>query len=238
MNWSTVASLATAAGTLVLAVATFSAVRSSTQSARIAERALLIRTRPLLMTSRLDDPPVKFRWMDDHWVKLDGSRAHAAVDNGVVYLAVSVRNVASGVAVLQGWYPHPEQSLSDTPFPALEDFRRQSRDLYIAAGDVGFWQGALREPDDPVRLAMVEVVESAPDLHHRCALQRSRRRSARHDPLPRVARRRRRVDRCGGSAVQRRPRRPQVRIDAASGQIRSMMVTLAWPPPSHMTWRP
>ena len=158
-DWTTVASLATAAGTMVLAVATFSAVRSSTQSARIAERALLIRTRPLLMTSRLDDPPVKLRWMDDHWVKLEGSRAHAAVDNGVVYLALSVRNVASGVAVLQGWFPHPEQSLSDTPFPAVEDFRRQSRDLFIAAGDVGFWQGALREPDDPVRLAMVEVVE-------------------------------------------------------------------------------
>ena len=116
-NWSTVASLATAAGTMVLAVATFSAVRSSTASARVAERALQIRTRPLLMTSRLDDPAVKLRWMDDHWVKLEGSRAHAAVDDGIVYLAVSVRNVASGVAVLQGWYPHAEQSLSDVPFP-------------------------------------------------------------------------------------------------------------------------
>ncbi len=158
-DWATVASLATAAGTMVLAVATFSAVRSSTASARVAERALQIRTRPLLMTSRLDDPPVKLRWMDDHWVKLEGSRAHAAVEDGVVYLAVSVRNVASGVAVLQGWYPHPEQSLSDVPFPAPEDFRRQSRDLYIAAGDVGFWQGALREPDDPQRLAMAEAVE-------------------------------------------------------------------------------
>ena len=106
-------------GTLVLAVATFSVgALVAAASARVAERALQIRTRPLLMTSRLDDPPVKFRWMDDHWVKLDGSRAHAAVDDGVVYLAVSVRNVAGGVAVLQGWYPHPEQSLSDVPFPA------------------------------------------------------------------------------------------------------------------------
>jgi hypothetical protein len=157
---ATAASLATAGATLVLAAATFSSVRSSSRSARIAEAALLIRTRPLLMTSRLDDPAVKLRWMDDHWVKLDGSRAHATVDDGVVYLAVSVRNVAGGVAVLQGWFPHPDESLSDVAFPAPEDFRRQSRDLYIAAGDVGFWQGALREPDDPVRLAMVEVVEA------------------------------------------------------------------------------
>jgi hypothetical protein len=160
MEWSTVASLATAGATLVLAGATFASVRSSSRSARIAEAALLIRTRPLLMTSRLDDPPVKFRWMDDHWVKLAGSRAHAAVENDIVYLALSVRNVAGGVAVLQGWFPHPEQSLSDTPFPVIDDFRRQSRDLFIAAGDVGFWQGALREPDDSGRLAMAEVVEA------------------------------------------------------------------------------
>ena len=29
------------------------------------------------------------------------------------------------------------------------DFRMQSRDLYVPAGDVGFWQGALRDPADP-----------------------------------------------------------------------------------------
>ena len=25
----------------------------------------------------------------------------------------------------------------------------QTRDMYIPPGDVGFWQGALRDPDDP-----------------------------------------------------------------------------------------
>ena len=48
-DWVTIASLATAAGTLVLAVATFSSVRSSSRSARIAEQALLADQRPLLM---------------------------------------------------------------------------------------------------------------------------------------------------------------------------------------------
>lgn len=33
--------------------------------------------------------------------------------------------------------------------PDLEDFRRQQLDLYIPAGDTGFWQGRVREPEDP-----------------------------------------------------------------------------------------
>jgi hypothetical protein len=28
-------------------------------------------------------------------------------------------------------------------------FRRLTRDLYVPAGDIGFWQGAIREKDDP-----------------------------------------------------------------------------------------
>ena len=33
--------------------------------------------------------------------------------------------------------------------PPLAAFRRQQRDLYIPAGDTGFWQGAVRERSDP-----------------------------------------------------------------------------------------
>jgi hypothetical protein len=32
----------------------------------------------------------------------------------------------------------------------LEEFRRLSRDLYIAQGEVGFWQGAFRDRSDPL----------------------------------------------------------------------------------------
>ena len=39
-DWVTIASLATAGGTLVLAVATFSSVRSGNRTARAAERSL------------------------------------------------------------------------------------------------------------------------------------------------------------------------------------------------------
>ena len=33
--------------------------------------------------------------------------------------------------------------------PPLDEFRRLARDLYIPSGDVGFWQGAFREPGIP-----------------------------------------------------------------------------------------
>jgi hypothetical protein len=58
-NWATISSLATGAGTLVLAIATFWAVRSANRAARVAEQALLSNMRPLLVPSRLDDPAQK-----------------------------------------------------------------------------------------------------------------------------------------------------------------------------------
>jgi hypothetical protein len=53
-NWVTISALATAAGTLVLAVATFASVRSANRAARVAERALFAGLRPLLVPSRVD----------------------------------------------------------------------------------------------------------------------------------------------------------------------------------------
>jgi len=74
-DWATISSLATAGGTLVLAVATFSAVRSSNRSARIAEQALQEQRRPVLVHARLDDPVQKIMFGDGHWVRAEGSQA-------------------------------------------------------------------------------------------------------------------------------------------------------------------
>ncbi len=49
IDWVTVSALATAGGTLVLAVATFGSVRSANRAARAAGRSLLAGLRPLLM---------------------------------------------------------------------------------------------------------------------------------------------------------------------------------------------
>jgi hypothetical protein len=49
VDWPTIASLATAAGTLVLAVATFSSVRFGQRSTLIAERSTALAERALLL---------------------------------------------------------------------------------------------------------------------------------------------------------------------------------------------
>ena len=69
-EWSTIASLATALGTLILAVATFSAVRSSNLMAKVAQQQLLIQLRPVLSPSRREDPTLKVNFGDMKWVQI------------------------------------------------------------------------------------------------------------------------------------------------------------------------
>jgi hypothetical protein len=163
VDWATVSSLATAVGTLVLAAATFAAVRSSNRSARIAEVALQEQRRPLLAPSRLEDPEQKIMFLEGRWVSAQGGRGAVEHVDGAAYLAISLRNVGSGIAVCQGWVVRPGSSLSrNYPTHApLENFRLQSRDLYVPAGDIGMSQGALRNPDDPLCGAVVEAVETS-----------------------------------------------------------------------------
>jgi len=162
VDWTTISSLATAGGTLVLAVATFAAVRSSNRSARLAEVALQEQRRPLLAPSRLEDPKQKIMFLGGHWVSAAGGRAAVEHVDGVVYLAISVRNVGSGIAVCQGWAVRTGAgtTLSHPTHAPLEEFRLQARDLYVPAGDIGMWQGALRNPDHDVRAAVVLAIET------------------------------------------------------------------------------
>jgi hypothetical protein len=149
-DWATISSLATAGGTLVLAVATFSAVRSSSRSARIAEQALQEQRRPVLVHARLDDAPQKIMFADGHWVRVQGSQAAVDEQDDILYLVIALRNVGAGLAVLQGWYPWDTHVLGDIPHPDPDDFRRHTRDIYIAPGDIGLWQGAIRDGTDSV----------------------------------------------------------------------------------------
>jgi hypothetical protein len=63
-NWETISSLATAPGTLVLAAVTVWSLRSANRAARVAEAALIDQRRPVLVTSRLDDPKQKIMFVD------------------------------------------------------------------------------------------------------------------------------------------------------------------------------
>src|SRR4051812_21898575 len=147
-DWVTISALATGGGTLALAGATFSAVLSSNRSARIAEQALQEQRRPLLVHARLDDARQKVMFVDGRWLRTEGSQAALEQDNGTLYLAIALRNVGAGIAVLQGWYPWSELVTADVGHHPPEYFRRQVRDIYVAPGDLGMWQGALRDPDE------------------------------------------------------------------------------------------
>jgi hypothetical protein len=148
-DWVTVfSSLATAGGTLVLAAATFSSIKSANRSARLAERALLAGQRPILIPSREDDPAQRVRFGDGVILTVEGHGGKVEVVDGRVYMAIALRNGGAGVAVLHGWRAEPLERTVDATIPPLDALRRQLRDLYIPAGETGFWQGAVRDPDD------------------------------------------------------------------------------------------
>jgi hypothetical protein len=87
-------------------------------------------------------------------------------------MATNLRNAGSGIAVLRSWYLTAAwdrtnwQAQADARPPAPEEFRRQGRDLYIAPGDTGFWQAAIRDPDDPLRAELTGAL----DRHERFIL--------------------------------------------------------------------
>ncbi len=159
-NWATISSLATAGGTLVLAIATFAAVRSSNRSARLAEIALQEQRRPVFAPSRFDDPLQKVMFVERNWVHAGGGRGVAEHEDGHVYLALSLRNVGAGIGVCQGWAATASLQTTGTMHRPLDEFHTQLRDMYIPAGDIGMWQGALRDRSDPDFGAVAEAIEA------------------------------------------------------------------------------
>jgi hypothetical protein len=164
----------TSVGTLVLAGATFAAVRSSNRSARIAERALLAGLRPLLTPSRPDDPDEKVQFADGRVLDVRAGRGMLRCESGVIYLAIPLRNVGTGIALLRGYHlegESPEAVASDPQgtarhrrgdrAPELSEFAEQQRDLYVSPGSVGFWQAALRNPGDDRYEHLKDALERA-----------------------------------------------------------------------------
>ncbi|MGO9819976.1 MAG: hypothetical protein ACLPTJ_04905, partial [Solirubrobacteraceae bacterium] len=146
-DWVTISSLATAGGTLVLAIATFSSVKSANRSARVAEQSLLVGMRPVLIPSRDDDPTERLRFGDEQVLTVPGHGGALFVGDEAIYFAMALRNGGSGLAVIHGWCVGPRAPVSDRP--DLDDFRSQQIDLYIPAGDTGYWLGAMRDRSDP-----------------------------------------------------------------------------------------
>ena len=137
----------TSIGTLVLAGATFVAVRSSNRSARIAERSLLAGLRPFLAPSRPEDPSELVQFADGRVLEARAGRALVLDDGSVIYLAIPLRNFGTGFAVLRGYQTEAqtaEQVAADPRGPARHQrgdvapdpsaFATQQRDLYVPPG--------------------------------------------------------------------------------------------------------
>lgn len=146
-DWVTISSLGTAGGTLVLALATFASVRSANRSVRLTERSVLAGLRPVLAPSRPEASPERIQYGDGHWVTIPGGGGVFELVDSNVYMAMGLRNVGQGLGVIQAWHVQASTTTASVR-PEESDLRRQSRDLYIPAGDTGFWQAALRDPDD------------------------------------------------------------------------------------------
>jgi hypothetical protein len=112
---------------------------------------------PLLVPSRLDDPVEKIRFIDDHWIEVGGSQGAAEVSNNVVYLAIALRNVGQGLALLDRWNIDASGKLDGEP-EHPDAFYRLTRDLYVASGDIGYWQGTFRDESDPVFSAVASSI--------------------------------------------------------------------------------
>ena len=171
-DWVTISSLATAGGTLVLAVATFSSVRSGNRSARVAEQSLLLGTRPVLIPSREQDPVERLRFGDGAFLNVAGHGAGVEEQDGRIHMGIGLRNGGAGLAVILGWRartPAGDETRTgssaqgrqgDLTAPSLEDFRRQQLDLYIPAGETGYWQGGLYDPEEPGYRDVMDALRS------------------------------------------------------------------------------
>lgn len=60
----------------------------------------------MLVHSRSDDRGRAIGFVDGRWANIPGGGAAIEVTTDAVYLALSLRNVGAGLAVLQAWQAH------------------------------------------------------------------------------------------------------------------------------------
>ncbi len=106
--------------------------------------------RPVLVTSRLQDPVQKIRWVDDHWTAVEGAQASVELVDGQHlpgHLAAQ-RGLGAGCdfgwSVITGLATPDIAARRARAVPACRPGTSTSR-----AGDIGFWQAAIRERERP-----------------------------------------------------------------------------------------
>jgi hypothetical protein len=172
-DWVTLADIGTAVGTLVLAGATFVAVRASVRTAAIAERTLLAGQRPVLAPAGPDDPAADVQFADGLVFPVGNGQPLVRHDTATIYLAIPLRNVGAGLAMLRGYHLQGEPAahvaqdtrglarhLRGDPPPQPRTFSPQQRDLLISTSRTGFWQAALRDPETVLYKEMAQAIDT------------------------------------------------------------------------------
>lgn len=146
--------MVTAAGTVILAIVTYLAVRGGDRTAQAAHRtadaaqlALDLQTRVLLVPARRDDPAQHVVFHDGHYLRPDVAGGMAVVeDTGEqIYMGIALRNVGLGLALLYGWNLSPGLLTPETPPEDFKMFTPMVRALHVPPGEVGYWQARARE---------------------------------------------------------------------------------------------
>lgn len=92
---------------------------------------------------------------------MPGGHAMVQERDGHLLLGAALRNVGNGLAVLHGWHIVVGRILGDIPHADLDDFRTLTRDLFVPAGTTGFWQGTIRDADDPQFEELRDALEAS-----------------------------------------------------------------------------
>jgi len=104
--------------------------------------------RPVLIPSREEDSEAHVGFGDGFSMTVAGHGGACEVGERAIYLALGLRNGGAGLAVIHGWRASvaSREEVGDRPDP--DEFQAQQLDLYIPAGETGYWLGAMRDPDD------------------------------------------------------------------------------------------
>jgi hypothetical protein len=138
--------IVTAVSTTILAVATFWAVQASKVTAEAAQRTIGLGTRCLLVPTRPGDPDqsVVFHGRAEPRIIVPPASAVVRKQGDEMRLAIALRNVGPGLALLYGWSWSAGLGRPEVPPAGFEEFDTQARGLYVAPGDTGFWQARAR----------------------------------------------------------------------------------------------
>jgi hypothetical protein len=147
VDWVTVSKLAAAAATVGLALATFASVRSANRAARVVERSLRVGPPAVVLPTRPDDPQQTIAFADGRRLTVPGGGAVIELTDDAIQIAMAIRNVGGGLAILRGWFLQPKRAQDE--HTEVEEFNRLACDVYLSGSETVVWQSRVKASASP-----------------------------------------------------------------------------------------